>query len=92
VTEEPLQLAFETFLVGTDLERAFVMQVRVAGLGVQRVQLIDVVLGPTDEVGGLALRVDCEWLIAQCALCSAQVAAQESSAVPGAGLALEFLD
>ena len=57
MTEEPLQLAFETFLVGAVLERALVMQVGVAGLGVQWVQLIDVVLGPADEVGGLSRSV-----------------------------------
>ena len=60
VAQEALQFFLRALFVGTDLERAFVSEVGTAWFGVQRVQLIDVVLGPTDEIGGLALQVDGE--------------------------------
>ena len=57
VTGEALQFFLQPLVVGTVLECAFVGEVGVARFGVQRVELIDVVLGPSEEVAGRTVQV-----------------------------------
>ena len=65
VAEQALQFLCEALFVGTVLERALVGEVWIAWFGVQRVELVHVMLGPTDEVDGLALPIDGERAIAE---------------------------
>ena len=55
--EQALQLLGEALLIRAVLPWAPVREDRIPRLGKKRVELVDVVLGPPEEVGGLALRV-----------------------------------
>ena len=57
VAREALELLAQALLFGTVLPRVFVGEVWVAVGGVQRVQLVDVAVGPVEKVDRLALQV-----------------------------------
>ena len=56
VAEQALQFFLCALFVGTVLERPFVSEVGIAGFGVQRVQLVHVVLGPVEKSMGWPCR------------------------------------
>lgn len=57
VAQQALQYLGEALLVSVVLEAALVGEVGVPWVGVQRVELIHVVVGPAQEVDSLALQI-----------------------------------
>jgi hypothetical protein len=57
MTEQALQFSSEAFFLSAVMKVSFVGEVGVALCGVQRIELINIALGPREEVGHVALDI-----------------------------------